>query len=218
MLPRECDRDEEETHDPGAARIGDGSGLVDPRRTGRAVGVTALLTLVFKGELMDAWESGRPDAGSVKQPAIVPVAVVMLIVVALLAVVVLEFFRSRGTAGRGSRSPCTVVLMALGTCATLRIGPPALFVVLSVIGLVLAVRGPGRALAPRHLGVPARRPAPADCPPALTEPRDATLLTRCRPAGVRWSSCSNICSNTVRRGRPRPPPPPGRCHPRRGAR
>ena len=67
-----------------------------------------------------------------------PVAVVMLIVMALLAVVVLEFFRSRHGWARLALT-ATIVLMALGTCATLRIGPPAIFVVLAVIGLVLQV-------------------------------------------------------------------------------
>jgi hypothetical protein len=59
-------------------------------------------------------------------------------VVALLAVTVLEFFRSRHPWARIALT-ATIALMALGTCATLRIGPPAIFVVLSVIGLVLQV-------------------------------------------------------------------------------
>jgi hypothetical protein len=99
-------------------------------------GVTALLAIVLKDDLMSAWESGRPDAGSLKRPAIVPVAVVMLVVFGLLALVVLEFFRSRHGWARIALT-ATVVLMALGTCATLRIGPPATFVVISVVGLAL---------------------------------------------------------------------------------
>jgi hypothetical protein len=99
-------------------------------------GVTALLSLVFKGELTDAWKSGRVDSGSVEPPAIVPVVVVMLVVVALLALVLMEFFRARHGWARAALT-VTVVLMALSTLATLRIGPPALFVVLSVVGLVL---------------------------------------------------------------------------------
>jgi hypothetical protein len=99
-------------------------------------GVIALLSLVFKSELTDAWASGRVDSGSVKPPAIVPVVVVMLVVVALLALVLMEFFRSRHGWARAALT-VTVVLMALSTVATLRIGPPPLFVVLSVVGLVL---------------------------------------------------------------------------------
>lgn len=99
-------------------------------------GATALLSLVFKSELTDAWASGRVDSGSVKAPAIVPVVVVMLVVVALLALVLLEFFRSRHGWARVTLTVC-VVLAALSTLATLRIGPPTLFVVLSLVGLVL---------------------------------------------------------------------------------
>jgi hypothetical protein len=100
--------------------------------------VTSLLAIVFKTELRDAWESGRLDAGSVKPPAIVPVTVVMLIVVALLAVVLMEFFRARHGWARNALT-ATVVLMALGTLGMIRIGPPALFVVLSAAALVLQV-------------------------------------------------------------------------------
>lgn len=99
-------------------------------------GVIAILSLVFKSELTDAWASGRVDSGSVKPPAIVPVVVVMLIVVALLAIVLLEFFRSRHSWAR-TWLTVTVVLLALSTVATLRIGPPTLFVLLSIVGLVL---------------------------------------------------------------------------------
>jgi hypothetical protein len=99
-------------------------------------GIIAILSLVFKSELTDAWSSGRVDSGSVKPPAIVPVVVVMLIVVALLAIVLVEFFRSRHSWAR-TWLTVTVVLLALSTLATLRIGPPTLFVVLSVLGLVV---------------------------------------------------------------------------------
>ena len=100
--------------------------------------LTVVLTLVFKSELTDAWESGRSDAGSVEPPSIVPVAVVMLVVVALLAVVVMEFFRAAHGWARWALT-ATIVLMAIGTLATLKIGPPALFVVVSVLALVLQV-------------------------------------------------------------------------------
>ena len=101
-------------------------------------GVTCVLAVVFKDELRDAWESGRIDAGSVKPPAIVPVTVVMLIVVALVAAVLIEFFRARHGWARTALT-VTVVLMGFSTAATLKIGPPALFVVLSVASLLLQV-------------------------------------------------------------------------------
>lgn len=99
-------------------------------------GVISVFAVVFKDELKDAWETGRVDAGSVEPPAIVPVTVVMLIVVALVALVLVEFFRARHSWARTALT-ATIVLMALSTAATLKIGPPALFVVLCVIGLLL---------------------------------------------------------------------------------
>jgi hypothetical protein len=99
-------------------------------------GVTALMSIILKSELVDAWETGRVDTGSVEAPDFVPVMVVMLIVVALLMVVLLEFFRSRHGWARVALT-VMVVGLALGTLSTLRVGPPAVFVVLSVISLVL---------------------------------------------------------------------------------
>ena len=60
--PGRATGDEEETHESGPAGIGDGGGLAD-LGAGRAVGLIALLTLVFKDELMDAWASGRVGLG-----------------------------------------------------------------------------------------------------------------------------------------------------------
>ncbi|KQW53341.1 hypothetical protein ASC77_03400 [Nocardioides sp. Root1257] len=113
--------------------------VVAVRLTGALValsGITALLSVVFKDELMDAWRSGRDDAGSVQAPAIVPVAVVMLVVFALVALVLLQFFRSGHGWARVALT-VTVVVMAISTLATLRIGPPTLFVVLSVLGVLI---------------------------------------------------------------------------------
>lgn len=98
--------------------------------------VTAVLSIVFRSDLTDAWRSGRADAGSVEPPSIMPVAVVMLVVVGLLAVVLLELFRARHGWARWALT-VTIVLLALGALATLRIGPPALFVVVCVLSLVL---------------------------------------------------------------------------------
>ena len=98
--------------------------------------VAALLSVVLDDELADAWQAGRVDAGSVEPPSIVPVVVVMLAVIGLLLFVLLEFFRSRHGWARVAIT-VTLVLLALGTLATLRIGPPALFVVVSVLSLAL---------------------------------------------------------------------------------
>jgi len=100
--------------------------------------VASLLSVAFKDELTRAWESGRLDTGSVEPPSIVPVVVVMLVVVGMLIFVLLEFFRARHG---WARVAITVMLglLALGTLATLRSGPPALFVAVSVLSLVLDV-------------------------------------------------------------------------------
>jgi hypothetical protein len=100
--------------------------------------VAAILSVVFDDELADAWQAGRDDAGSVEPPSIVPVVVVMLAVIGLLLFVLLEFFRSRHGWARVAIT-ATLVLLAIGTLATMRIGPPATFMVVSALSVVLDV-------------------------------------------------------------------------------
>lgn len=100
--------------------------------------VAALLSVVFDDELADAWQSRRVDAGSVEPPSIVPVVVVMLAVIGLLLFVLLEFFRSRHGWARVAIT-ATLAMLAICTLAVLRIEPPALFVVLSVLSVVLDI-------------------------------------------------------------------------------
>ena len=101
-------------------------------------GVTALLTAVFRDELVDAWAAGRADAGAVEPPAFVPVAVVLFVVFALLVLVLLVFLRDGHRWARGSLT-AVEVLMAVATLAGLRTDPPALFLALSLVSLVLDV-------------------------------------------------------------------------------
>ena len=100
--------------------------------------VTAVLSMIFESELVDAWRSSRPDGGAVEPPSIVPVIVVMLIVVVLLVAVLLEFFRARHRWAREALT-ATIVILALGALAALRLGPPALFVVVCLVSLALDV-------------------------------------------------------------------------------
>lgn len=100
--------------------------------------VASLLSVVFHEELTDAWQAGRVDTGSVEPPSIVPVVVVMLAVIGSLLYVLLEFFRSRHGWARIAIA-ATLAMLAFGTLATLRSGPPALFVVTSIVSLVLDV-------------------------------------------------------------------------------
>jgi len=99
-------------------------------------GVAALLTLVFKDQLIDAWAADRPDAGAVEPPAFVAVAIVMFIVVASLVAVLLQFFRYGYQWARVALTGVAAGL-AVATLACLRTGPPAIFVVASVIVLAL---------------------------------------------------------------------------------
>ena|SRR5688572_4445824 len=97
-------------------------------------GLTTLLTFVQRDELVQAWTSRHPTG--IAPPAFVPVAVVLFITFALLAAVLVVFFRG----GHGSaRVALTVLagLLLLAMIAVLRLDPPVLFVVLAVISALL---------------------------------------------------------------------------------
>jgi hypothetical protein len=101
-------------------------------------GVTALLTLVFEDDLIDAWAAGRSDAGSVEPPAFVPVAITMFVVVASLAAVLIMFFIQGHNWARVLLT-ALVALMGVATVAGLRTGPAAFFYVLAAASLVVDV-------------------------------------------------------------------------------
>jgi hypothetical protein len=101
-------------------------------------GLTAVLSIVFKDELVDAWATSESATSSVKPPAFVPVAVTLFVVVALLAGVLLMFFRDGVNWARLALS-ALVVLMGIATLAGLRVHPPTLFWALSVAALVIDV-------------------------------------------------------------------------------
>jgi len=99
-------------------------------------GLTALLTVVRREELVRRWEAGRQDIGSVQPPEFVPVAIVLFIVFAALAAVLVMFVRDGHSWARLSLT-VLVVFMAVSTLAGLRTEPPVLFLVLSLLALVL---------------------------------------------------------------------------------
>jgi hypothetical protein len=99
-------------------------------------GVTALMTVVFKDELVRAWAADRSDAGAVEPPAFVPVAVTMSVVVALLAVVLLSLFRQGHNWARIVLS-AVVVMVGIATFAILRTNPPPLFLAVAIVSLVI---------------------------------------------------------------------------------
>ena len=90
------------------------------------------------GELVDAWAAGRSDSSSVEPPAFVPVAVTMFVVVASLAAVLVFFLREGHEWARIVLS-AVVALVGVATLAILRTSPPALFLVLAAVSLVLDV-------------------------------------------------------------------------------
>lgn len=99
-------------------------------------GLTALMTVVFKHELVTAWAADRSDAGAVEPPAFVPVAITMFVVVAALAVVLLAFFREGHEWARLLLS-ALVVLIGIGTFAILRTNPPALFLAVAIVSVLV---------------------------------------------------------------------------------
>ncbi len=97
-------------------------------------GLTTLLTVVQRDQLVQTWVIRHPTG--IDPPAFVPVAVVLFITFALLAAVLVVFFRG----GHGSaRVALTVLagLLLLAMIAVLRLDPPVLFVVLAVISALL---------------------------------------------------------------------------------
>jgi len=99
-------------------------------------GVSALLTVVFRDEVIAAWRAGREDSSSIEQPAFVPVALVMYVVVALLMWVLLMFFREgHNWARRAIIALC--LLMCVGILAVLRTEPPTLFFLLCGLTLIV---------------------------------------------------------------------------------
>ena len=102
-------------------------------------GLTALLTVVYRDDLVRSWEHGHPDvSGALQPPAFVPVAIVLFVVFALLAAVLVSFLRSGHAWARLALSGLAI-FMAVTTLAGLRSDPPALFLVLPAAWVALDV-------------------------------------------------------------------------------
>jgi hypothetical protein len=102
-------------------------------------GLTALLTVVFRDELVRSWAEGNETelaTSSLSPPAFVPVAIVLFVVFACLAGVLIMFFRDGHNWARISLSGL-VAFTALASMASLRTGPPPLFLVLSLLTILL---------------------------------------------------------------------------------
>ena len=101
-------------------------------------GLSALLSVVFKDDLVASWASSTSSSGSVEPPSFVPVALTLFLVLALLAGVLVMLFREGLNWARIALTGL-VVLMAVSTLARLRVHAPTLFQLLSVVALVLDV-------------------------------------------------------------------------------
>jgi hypothetical protein len=113
-------------------------------------GVTALLTIVFRDDLVRSWADGNDAAreileqggldalneSSLHVPAFVPVAIVLFIVFAALVGVLLMFFRDGHDWARLSLG-VLVVCAGLASASSLRTDPPTVFLVVSALSIVL---------------------------------------------------------------------------------
>ena len=100
--------------------------------------LTALLSFILEDDLIDAWAADQPASSAVEPPSFVPVAVVLFIVVALLAGVLVMFFRDGLNWARISLSGLAV-FMAAGALASLLAHPPALFVLIALVFVAVDV-------------------------------------------------------------------------------
>lgn len=102
-------------------------------------GLTALLTVVYRGKLVRAWEAGHPDVGGALQPpSFVPVAIVLFCVFAMLAGVLVSFLRGGHAWARFALSGLGLFMLVV-SLAGLRSDPPTLFLVLPVVWVALDV-------------------------------------------------------------------------------
>ena len=95
-----------------------------------------VLVVVFRDDLEEAWSAGHPADSAIQPLDFVPVAITMYVVVALLMLSLIPFFRNGANWARHSLAVMVLVIV-LATVAVLRTDPPTLFVVVSIASLVL---------------------------------------------------------------------------------
>lgn len=98
--------------------------------------VTAVLVVVQREPLMDAWTAGQPPDSTIAPLSFVPVALVCCGTFVGSVLLMLAFLR----AGHGWARWCLAAIVAfvvVATVAALRTSPPTSFVVVSVVGLVV---------------------------------------------------------------------------------
>jgi len=98
--------------------------------------VVTVLVVVLRDDLDEAWSAGHPADSAIQPLEFVPVAIVLYVVVALLMLVLIPFFRHGANWARHSLAAMVLVIV-LSTVAVLRTDPPTVFVVMSIASLVL---------------------------------------------------------------------------------
>jgi hypothetical protein len=98
--------------------------------------VVTVLVVVFRDDLEEAWSAGHPADSAIKPLEFVPVVIVLYVVLALLTLSLIPFFRNGNNWARHSLV-AMVLVIALSTVAVLRTDPPTLFVVVSIASMVL---------------------------------------------------------------------------------
>ncbi len=103
-------------------------------------GLIALLTIVERDELIDAWAARNPAlaASGTQPPLFIPVAVVLFITFGLLAAVLVMFFRDGHPSARLSLTGLAVFFL-FAMVVMFRQDPPALFDVLAWVTVALSV-------------------------------------------------------------------------------
>ncbi len=98
--------------------------------------LTTVLTVAQREELTRVWSAGQP-AGA-QPPAFAPVSIVLFFTFALLAWILVVFFRDGHPSARYALTALAVFHLFTDLVLCLQ-GPPVLFVVLSVLSAVLGL-------------------------------------------------------------------------------
>jgi uncharacterized membrane protein YhaH (DUF805 family) len=98
-------------------------------------GLTALLTVVLRDELVASWREGKSP--ELTPPAFVPVAITLFVVLALLGWVLVVFFRTGHDWARWSMA-AVVVFAGFTAAIGLNRDLPTAFVVLTAVSLVVS--------------------------------------------------------------------------------
>lgn len=98
--------------------------------------MTTVLSVVQRDELTRVWSAGQPEG--TQPPAFAPVAIVLFCTFALLAWILVVFFRDGHPSARYALTGLAVFYLFSMLVLSLQ-GPPVLFVVLSAVSAVIGL-------------------------------------------------------------------------------